>query len=97
MPGYVVLGKYTQQGLAGIKTAPERVKQTKSLIEKMRVRLVGMWWTLGQYDLVMVMDAPDDQTMAALALAMGMGGGGITQTMRALSEEEWPQVVNKIP
>ena len=64
--------------MAGIKTAPERLKQSKALFEKMGVRLVGIWWTLGEYDVVMVMDAPDDQTMAALALALGMSGGGTT-------------------
>ena len=50
MPGYISLCKYTQQGIAGIKTAPERLKQTKALFEKMGVRLVGIWWTLGEYD-----------------------------------------------
>ena len=97
MPGYISLSKYTQQGIAGIKTAPERLKQTKALLEKMGVRLVGIWWTLGEYDMVAVCDAPDDQTMAAAALASGMRGNGTTETMRALSEEEFAQVVSKLP
>ncbi len=97
MPGYIGLLKYTQQGLADIKNAPERINQSKALAEKMGIRPIGTWVTMGPYDLVIVGDAPDDQTMAAFALALGMAGNATTTTMRALSEEEFAQVVARLP
>ena len=97
MPGYISLGKYTQQGLATIKQSPERLKQNKAAMEKMGIRLVGIWWTLGEYDMVAVWDAPDDQSIATILFAMGQTGFSTGQTMRALSEEEFAQVVRKLP
>ncbi len=97
MPGYVSLLKYTQQGLANIKESPNRLKQAKAAAEKMGIKWVGAWVTMGEYDLVIVWDAPDDQTIAALALAQARLGNVTTQTLRAFSEDEFAQVVGKLP
>jgi uncharacterized protein with GYD domain len=97
MPGYIGLLKYTQQGIADIKNAPERIKQSKALAEKMGIRPIGTWVTMGPYDLVIIGEAPDDQTMAAFSLALGRAGNVTTTTMRALSEEEFAQVVARLP
>ena len=97
MAGYISLLKYTQQGLANIKASPERIKQAKAAAEKMGVRNVGVWVTMGEYDLVAVWDAPDDQAMSAFMLSLAKLGNVTTQTMRALSEEEFAQVVSKLP
>jgi uncharacterized protein with GYD domain len=97
MPGYIGLLKYTQQGLADIKNGPERIRQAKALAEKMGIRPIGTWLTIGPYDLVIIADAPDDQTMAAFTLALARGGNVTTTTMRALSEEEFAQVVARLP
>ncbi len=97
MPGYVSLLKYTQQGLANIKESPERIKQAKAAGEKMGVRNVGIWVTMGEYDMVAIWDAPNDQAIAAFALAVAKLGNLTTQTMRALSEDEFAQVASKVP
>lgn len=97
MPGYIGLFKYTPHGLADIKSSPERIKQAKALAEKMGIRVVGVWVTMGQYDLVTVGDAPDDQTMGAYSLALSKLGNVVTQTMRAFSEDEFAQVVSRLP
>ncbi len=97
MPGYVSLLKYTQQGLANIKESPNRLKQAKAAAEKMGIKCVGAWVTMGEYDLVIVWDAPDDQTIAALSLAQTKLGNVTTQTLRAFSEDEFAQVVGKLP
>ncbi len=97
MPGYVVLVKFTQQGLSSIKEDPERTRQNKALAEKMGIRTVGVWTTFGEYDRVVVFDAPDDQTLATLMLAAGSQGGMTTTTMRAFSEDEFSQIVSKLP
>jgi uncharacterized protein with GYD domain len=69
MPGYIALFKYTQQGLADIKNGPERINQAKALAQKMGIRPIGTWVTMGPYDLVSIGEAPDDQTMAAFVRA----------------------------
>jgi uncharacterized protein with GYD domain len=97
MPGYIGLLKYTPQGLADMKSAPERMKQSKALAEKMGIRHVGTWVTMGPYDLVIIGDAPDDQTVAAYSLALSRTGNVTTTTMRAFSEDEFAQVVSKLP
>ncbi len=96
MPGYIVLGKSTQQGLSTIKDSPQRTRQARALAEKMGIQVVGVWVTMGEYDMVGVLDAPDDQTMAAFLLESAKLGGLTTQTMRAFSEEEFAQVVSRL-
>ncbi len=96
MPGYAVLMKYTPQGLADIKGSPERIKQGRALAEKLNAKVVGVWVTMGKYDLIAIADFPDDQAAAMWALALSKQGNVTTQTMRALSEEEFAQVVGRM-
>jgi len=94
---YILLLKYTQQGLTNIKESPERIKQAKAATEKMGGRNIGTWVTMGEYDLVAIGEFPDDQTAAAFALALGRLGNATTQTLKAFSEEEFAQIVSKLP
>ena len=97
MPGYICYYKWTQQGIKDIKGAPDRIKQAKAAAEKAGIRLVGVWITFGRYDMVSVVDAPDDYTTASMALWMGSLGNVTTETVRALSEDEFAQVVQRLP
>jgi uncharacterized protein with GYD domain len=97
MSTYIILAKYTQQGLATIKSAPERVKQVRTLAEKLGGKYVGGWLTMGEYDRVTVVDFPDDQSVAALVLAVEGWGSVTAQTMRAFNEEEFAHIVSKLP
>jgi len=96
MAGYISLFKYTEKGLGDIKSLPNQIEKAKEIYKKMGVRLVGVWMTMGEYDAVAVYDAPDDQTMAAVILTTGLQGMGVTQTMRAFSEEEIGQIVKRL-
>ena len=97
MPGYVALMKFTDKGVATVKESVQRTVANKVAAEKMGVRIIGVWWTLGEYDLVGVAEAPDDQTLAAFMLAAVGQGTFTSQTMRAFSEEEFAQIVSKLP
>jgi len=97
MPGYIGLLKYTQQGLDDVKNGPERIKQSKALAEKMGIRPIGTWVTMGPYDMVIIGEAPDDQTVAAFSLALAKAGNVTTMTMRAFSEEEFAEVAARLP
>ncbi len=70
MPGYAVLMKYTPQGLANIKESPERIKQGRALVEKLGGRVVGVWVTMGEYDLIAIGEFPNDQAVATWALSL---------------------------
>ncbi len=97
MPAYITLFKWTQKGLGDIKDSPERIKQVKALGEKLGIRTIGVWVTMGEYDLVGIGEAPDDQTVAVDMLTIAGSGNVTTVTMRAFSEEEFAQIVSKLP
>ena len=97
MPGYISLYKFTQQGVASIKDSPKRIQDAKAAAEKMGIKVVGVWVTMGEYDLVVVSDAPNDEAVAVFAFTLGRLGNVTSQTMRALSEAEFAQVVSKLP
>ena len=97
MPAYITLYKWTQKGIGTVKESSERVKQARALAEKMGCRVVGIWVTMGEYDLVAVSEGPDDQTAAIFALTVGALGNVTSQTMKAFSEEEFAQIVAKLP
>ena len=97
MAGYIGLLKFTQQGIANRKELPDRVKRSKALAEQMGIRPVGVWMTMGSYDMLIIGDAPDDQTVAAFALALAGAGNVTTETVRAFSEEEISQIVSRLP
>ena len=96
MPGYAVLMKYTPQGLASIKESPERIKQGRALVEKLGGKVVGVWVTMGEYDLIAIGEFPNDQAVATWALSLAKLGNVTTHSMRALSEEEFAEVVAKM-
>lgn len=97
MPGFIGLFKWTQQGVGTVKEAPDRIKRSRTLAEQMGIRTVGVWITMGEYDLAGVFDAPDDQAMATFMLAVASQGNVSTQTVRAFSEDEFAQVVGRLP
>lgn len=90
MPTYVVLGKWTDQGIAGFDRSDERVYAHDAEIRKHAgVELKEIYWTQGQYDLVAVIEAPDDESVAAAMLGISALGNTRTTTMRAFSREEF--------
>jgi uncharacterized protein with GYD domain len=97
MAGYIVLQKFTPQGIAKLKELPEIVKGLRASLAKDGIKLVGWWMLMGEYDAVSIVDAPDDQIVAARVLRTAMHGLVTTQTMRAFSEEEMVQVLAKLP
>jgi uncharacterized protein with GYD domain len=97
MPGYIQLYKWTEKGIANVKDSPERIKRAKEEAEKLGIKNVGVWVTMGEFDLIGVWDAPDDQVMVAFTLGLVKVGNVTTQTMRALGEDELAQVVGRLP
>lgn len=97
MPAYVTLYKLTGKGMADIKSAPDRIKQAKELAEKMGGRTIGVWVTMGEYDMIAISEGPDDVSAALATLAIAQSGNVTSQTMKAFSEDEFAQIVAKLP
>ncbi len=88
MPTYVVLYKFTDQGLKSIKDTVKRARQVRAENEKRGFKILGLYWTQGQYDLVAVMDAPSEDAMLAGLFNVAQAGNVHSETLRAFTEQE---------
>ncbi|MFA9515678.1 GYD domain-containing protein [Halopenitus sp. H-Gu1] len=97
MPTYIVLQEYTQQGIKNIEDSPDRLDDAKELAESMDCEVKQFYLTFGEYDLVVVLEAPDDETAAQLALTVGKSGAVATETLKAFPEDEYREVIAGLP
>jgi uncharacterized protein with GYD domain len=88
MATYIALLNYTDQGIKTIKGAPERVLAVRQALADIGGRLHGYRLTLGEYDAVVTVEAPDDETYATFVLNLAVQGNFRTTTLKAFSEEE---------
>jgi uncharacterized protein with GYD domain len=96
MAMYVSLIKFTDQGIRNIKDTTKRYQAAMAEAEKMGMKIIEPLWTMGAYDVVVLLDAPNDETMTAFALKVGSQGSVKTQTMRAFRREEMEGILSKI-
>lgn len=96
MSTYVWLVNWTDQGRRGLKETTKRAKGFKEHAEKMGVTVKEIFWTMGRYDLVLVINAPNDETNRLLALGVGMGGNATTETLKAISTQEMDHILMKL-
>jgi uncharacterized protein with GYD domain len=97
MATYISLSKFTDQGIRKVKDTTKRAKEFQDLAAKMNVKVKEIHWTMGRYDLVVVLEAPDDATISRLTLGMSMLGNVKTETMRAFSTQEMDQILKGLP
>ena len=88
MANYVVLVNWTDQGIRSVSETTQRAAQVTQMVESMGGRMVSLLWTLGRYDLVGILEAPDDETAATIGLRAAQAGGTRTEILRAFSAEE---------
>lgn len=88
MPTYVLLGNFTDQGAKSIGGTVERSRQVRSQIEARGGKVRAVYWTMGPYDLTVLVDFPDDETALARLFQFVAAGNVRTTTMRAFSESE---------
>ena len=93
MPMFVTLGNFTDQGIRNYQDSPKRAQAFKDLVESMGGKLHSIHWTLGQYDLVAIVEAPDDQMAAAIAVKQGSLGNVRTLTMPAFGMDEIEKII----
>ncbi len=97
MATYIMLLRFTQQGIQNIKESPARVEAAKKLCQSMGAEMKASYLVMGQYDAVLVVEAPDDETIAKIGLAGGSLGNVRTETLRAFTEHEYRQIIAALP
>lgn len=89
MPTYIMLTRLTPDGVKTLKSNPARVHEVNKEVEQLGVEVKAQWATLGEYDFVTVVEAPDHQTMAKLSIEMGSRGTVTNSTMSAMDAKEF--------
>ena len=97
MPTYISFIQYTQQGLQKIKESPGRLDQAKKAYEAAGGKLKDFYLVMGEYDIVVVADLPNDDAAAKLALSLGAAGNIRTRTSRAFTEAEYRKLISSLP
>ena len=93
---YISLLQFTDQGVRNVKDTSKRSEAATAEAEKMGVKIINIFWTMGAYDVVVLLDAPNDETVSAFSLKMGSLGNVKSQTMRAFRAEEMESILAKI-
>ena len=96
MVTYVVLAKFTDQGIRNAKESPKRADAFKELAKTFGVTVKDIVWTQGRYDVVIIVEAPDESSAMSLNLSLGALGNVRTETMRAFSAAAMAQIVGKM-
>ncbi len=97
MPTYVTLVKWTDQGIRNVKDSPKRADAFEAALKAAGGSLKGIYLVMGEYDIVVVSEAPNDETVTKLALATAMQGNVRTTTMRAYDREEFRKIIASLP
>ena len=96
MPSFITLLNWIEQGMGKIKTSSKRLDAGRKAFKKAGCELKDVYLTMGPYDLVCVIEAPDAETAAKAILSLGAAGNVRTQTLRAFSKEEMDGILGKM-
>ena len=96
MPTYIALFRWTQQGISNVKDSPSRLAAGREAFQKRGITIKESYLTMGRYDLVVVIEAPDDETYASALLALGAQGNVQTETLKAFTEDQFRKIVSAV-
>jgi len=97
MPTYITLARWTQQGIEKIKESPARLDAFKQAVKSAGGTVKNFYMVTGQYDMVIVSEAPNDDAIAKVALATGSKGSTRSETVRAFTEDEYKKIIASLP
>ncbi|AOP51609.1 GYD domain-containing protein [Streptomyces lydicus] len=95
MPTYVALLNWTDQGVRNFKDTAKRADAFAAAAQKLGAKVLKLYWTVGPYDLVAIVEAPDDEAATATLLQLGGVGNVRTTTLRAFGQEEMGRIIAK--
>lgn len=96
MATYIALANFTDQGIRSIKDTTKRADAVKEAAKKFGASMTQIYWTLGKYDLVTIIEAPNDEAATAFALAVSSAGNVRMQTLRAFGKDEMNGILSKL-
>ena len=96
MATYITLLRYTQQGAANVKESPDRLDAGREAFKKLGVEIKDTYLLMGRYDLLCVIEGPDDDTVAKCLLTLGAQGNVQTETMKAWPEDEFRKIASSL-
>ncbi|MGA7327559.1 MAG: GYD domain-containing protein [Rhodomicrobium sp.] len=96
MATYIMLAKFTDQGIRNVKDTVKRAEAFKEKAQKHGATVKDIYWTLGTHDMVTILEAPDEGVVLTLGLAAGAMGNVRTETLRAFGAEQVKNVLEKI-
>lgn len=96
MATFITTIKFTQQGVKGIDETTKRATAFKAAAKKLGVKVTAIYWTLGEYDGLLILEASNDETATTALLHLGAMGNVHTTTMRAFTAEEMDMILTKV-
>jgi uncharacterized protein with GYD domain len=96
MPTYIALMNWTGDGIGQIKDSPKRLDAGRKMFKKLGVKLKDTYLTIGRYDLVCLLEAPDDETFARAMLTLASKGAVRSETLKAFNEAEYRRIIDAI-
>jgi uncharacterized protein with GYD domain len=96
MATYIALSNFTDQGIRSVKDTTKRAEAAAKAAKRFGVKMTQIYWTVGSFDLVIVIEAPDDASATAFMLSTGSAGNVRTQTLRAFSKSEMNGILGKL-
>ena len=97
MPTYIMLAKWTDQGIGNIKESPQRLDAAKKGIEAAGGKMIEFYLTMGRYDMVAIAEFPSDEVATGFLLTLGRGGSLRSETMKAYPEDQYRNIIAKLP
>ena len=97
MSTYFILANWTEQGIKDVKASPKRLRAAKRLAKECGLKFKSFHMTLGQYDIIVSVEAPDDEAVARFALALGSAGNVRTTTLKGFTEQEYQKIIESLP
>ncbi|QDW38714.1 GYD domain-containing protein [Bradyrhizobium sp. KBS0727] len=96
MTTYVMLANWTEQGILNAKDSPRRLDVAKKALKDMSGEIKSFYLTMGDYDMVVIFEAPDDAIAARFSLQLGMLGNVRTRTLKAFPEAAYREIINSL-
>jgi uncharacterized protein with GYD domain len=96
MPTYIMLSNWTDQGIRHVKDSPDRLEAARQLCRQHGAEITDFYMTMGPYDMVVIIEAPNDDAFAGLAISIAKGGNIRTTTLKAFDEGQYRKIIGSI-
>ena len=96
MPSYIMLSNWTDQGIRQVKDSPDRLDAARKLCSQHGAEITAFYMTLGAYDMVIIIDAPNDDAFAKLAISIAKGGNIRSASLKAFDEDQYRKIIESV-